>query len=125
MLARAAERNIYDRLVRAELTEFLSASPAAFDVIVAADVLIYIGDLTHLAIAAATALRPGGLFAFSIEVTDAGYRFLTSGRFAHAPLYIREMFLPHFDEILCEETAIRLEGTADVPGCVFILRRRL
>jgi predicted TPR repeat methyltransferase len=123
MLERAAERNIYNRLVCAELTEFLAISPNMFEVIIAADVLIYMGDLTPLAAALATALRPGGLFAFSIELIDAGYRFLPSGRFAHARSYIRGQFAAHFDEMVCEESSIRLEGTTKVPGCIFVFRR--
>ena len=67
MLAHAEEKNVYDALVKAELTEFLRDHRDAFDLIVSADTLVYFGDLDGVFAAAAGALRPGGLFVFTLE----------------------------------------------------------
>ena len=45
MLDHARRKETYTDLVESELTEFLAHSSKAFDVIVAADTLVYFGDL--------------------------------------------------------------------------------
>lgn len=87
MLRLAAQRGSYDELAEEELTAFLQAHPAAYDLVLAADVLVYFGDLEPIVRAAAAALRPAGLLAFSVECAEdcvPGYRLATSGRFSHA-----------------------------------------
>ena len=96
-----------------------------FDLIVATDVLIYMGDLARFFSAAAGAIRPGGLMAFSIERLEGeGYRLLPSGRFAQAPQYIRALAETAFSERFCAETTIRLEATERARGNLFIFQRR-
>ena len=123
MLQRAALRKVYDRLVQQEVTSFLSDSPASADLIIATDVLIYFGDLDPLFHAIARALRPGGLFAFSIENTGCNHALLPSGRFAHATQYVREIAAPLFAELASEPTTVRLEAAVPVCGNLFIFRR--
>ena len=45
MLEQAAKRGLYDSLACAELTAFLRQAPGRFFLLVAADVLVYVGDL--------------------------------------------------------------------------------
>jgi predicted TPR repeat methyltransferase len=98
MLAQAREKHVYDELLQAELTGYLRGHTAAFDVIVSADTLVYFGALDDVVAAAAGALRPGGLFIFTLEHDEAesaglresddggapGYRLPTHGRYTHA-----------------------------------------
>ncbi len=73
MLAQARARNVYDELVKEELTAYLRDLSEAFDVIVSADTLVYFGPLTGVVEASARALRPGGRLIFTVEeLTDAG-----------------------------------------------------
>jgi predicted TPR repeat methyltransferase len=124
MLEHAAKRGAYDTLVCEDLVAFLNRSPAAFDLAVAADVLIYFGDLAPVLGAFATALRPGGLLAISFEVHDgAGYKLSPSGRFAHATQFVTELAAGAFTAEATERTTIRLEGAARVPGRLLLLRR--
>lgn len=89
----ARERRVYDRLAVADITDFLaSESPARTDLIVAADVLVYLGDLAPVMHAAGRALRAGGLFAFTVQALAATHESASSdfalgldNRFAHAP----------------------------------------
>ena len=67
MLAHANDKNVYHALMKAELTEFLRDNGEAFDLIVSADTLVYFGDLKGAIAAFAYALRPNGLFVFTLE----------------------------------------------------------
>ena len=67
MLERAREKNVYDALVKAELTEYFRGNSGAFDLIVSADTLVYFGDLKGVVAAAARALRPNGKLVFTLE----------------------------------------------------------
>jgi predicted TPR repeat methyltransferase len=125
MLARAAERGVYDALVCEELTAFLARSGRSFDLIVAADVLVYFGELRSIFDAAAIALQPKGLFVFSTEANDsADHRILPSGRFAHAPAYVEAVAAGAFETRLARATTLRFEGRERVRGVVFVLQRR-
>jgi predicted TPR repeat methyltransferase len=89
MAALTRARGIYDRVVVSEVTKFLRANKERYDLVVAADVLIYFGDVTALFKTAARALRPGGLFAFTVESRRSGtYHLTVTGRYAHNPAWL-------------------------------------
>ncbi len=125
MLEKAAERGVYDRLIEGEIETFLGRQPDRFDLIFATDVLIYFGDLAQLMRGAAKSLRPGGLFAFSIEraITN-GYALLPTGRFAHHPSYVEELANGDFVVLEKVPAAIRLEACQPVEGVLYVLQRR-
>jgi predicted TPR repeat methyltransferase len=90
MLERAARRQVYDALHEAEMTAFLGAAAGGLDLCIAADVLVYQGDLGTLLRAVAGALKPGGLLAFSVEhATEPPFRLQRNGRYAHHPAHVR------------------------------------
>jgi predicted TPR repeat methyltransferase/Flp pilus assembly protein TadD len=126
MLEKAAERGrVYDELVEAEAVSFLAREPKAFDLIIAADLLIYIGNLTELMAMSAQSLQAGGLFALSIETTDvADYALLPSGRFAHRIAYIEKLSQRDFIPLEAANATIRLEASRPVAGFLFVLQRR-
>ena len=89
MLARAAERDVYDALHEADGEAFLAGCEDAWDVIIAADVLIYLGALEPLAAAVAGALRAGGLFIATTEAATGGtWELQPSGRYRHSRRYL-------------------------------------
>jgi predicted TPR repeat methyltransferase len=133
MLEHAARRKmpdgrpVYDKLMECELRTALCDGSCRYDLILAADVFIYIGDLRDLFTAVRRALRPGGLFAFTIEVWNGpdDYRLLPTRRYAQSISYLvqlaREVAL---EEAGRREAALRLgENLEPVPGMVFLLRR--
>jgi predicted TPR repeat methyltransferase len=93
MLKKAAERRLYDDLVESELVAFLDRHPAGFDVIAAADVFVYFGAMTAAFESAARALRPGGVYAISVERLDGGadYKLNPHGRYSHSEAYLRRL----------------------------------
>ena len=123
MLAKAAERGGYDHLVRAEAVAFLESHPGQFDLIVAADVLIYFGDLAPLFAAATQALVPGGLLAFSIELGEAGWRQLPTARYAHGHDYVRETAASGFRIVAREDVVLRREATGVTQGRLYVLEK--
>jgi predicted TPR repeat methyltransferase len=123
MLARAAARGGYETLVQAEALTFLTEHPATFDLVFAADVLIYFGDLAAIFAAVAAALRPGGYFAFSTERGEAEWTLLSSGRFAHGEAYLDRLAAPTFALKARASTRLRQEGPNQVEGTLHILAR--
>lgn len=92
MLEEAARKGVYDRLVAGEINAYLETYHACFDLIVAADVFIYVGDLAGVFAGAHGALRPGGLFAFSTEAgADADICLRGSLRYAHSAAYLQRL----------------------------------
>ena len=96
MLAQAREKNVYDELAKTELTDYLRTTREAFDLIVSADALVYFGDLEHVVVAAAGALRRNGFFIFTLEhavTAGAGvdYRLEWHGRYSHTSSYVERL----------------------------------
>lgn len=127
MVGKARARGLYDRLDVAELVSALDANPAAYDLIVAADVLVYLGALDAVFRAVRRALKPGGAFAFTVErvegepATGAGFILGPKQRYAHAPAYIRTRAAAEgFVVALMEDAATRREAGVDVPGLVVV-----
>lgn len=125
MVAKAALRGLYDELVVGELVDTLNARPAAYDLVVAADVLVYLGDLEPVMDAVRTALKPGGAFAFSVEKTKDTETYLLGPkqRYAHSADYITQRAeAAGFQVLLLEDAVTRRDGDQDVPGLVAVLK---
>lgn len=89
MLDKARQREVYDRLECGDIVEFLQRNTDCYDLAVAADVLVYIGDLAPIFRALRGALRSDGVFAFSVEEhLGEGFVLNASHRFAHAADYL-------------------------------------
>ena len=92
MLRKAKAKDIYDLLAKADLQLF-SHPGAGADLVVAADVFIYVGALEGIVGAVAETLADGGIFAFSVETHAAGGDFALrpSRRYAHSEAYVRRV----------------------------------
>ncbi len=109
MVEQAERRDVYHRLHLVDLGEALAATDAnEYEVIVATDVLIYVGKLEQFIADAARVLRPSGALYFSCEAAteDEGDVFLRSThRFAHSKHYVQR---------LCESNGLKLAEIEDV-----------
>ena len=126
MLEEARGKQIYDTLVAAEIGAYLAQQSARFDLIVAADVFIYIGDLSLVFKGAHEALRPGGLFAFSTEVSEgAESRLLGSLRYSHSAAYVGRLAAETGWQVeSVTQQMLREEDRLGVVGQLAVLRRR-
>jgi len=126
MIRKAKERNVYDQLIQGDITEFLRARAASFDLVIAADVLIYVGDLAPVFDAARQALRRGGRFAFSVETHEGtGFVLQPWRRFAHSLSYVRECAAHYgLGEVIMTREILRKQGGKDVQGGIAVLRLR-
>lgn len=124
MLAKAAARGIYDRLVTGDILEAIRGQENCFDLILAGDVFVYVGSLDDVFPSAALALRRGGLIAFSLERHDgAGFVLHSKIRFAHSLAYIRKLAQAHgFSELVASEIAVRKSGADPVAGWLVVLQ---
>jgi predicted TPR repeat methyltransferase len=123
MLALAREKHVYDTLTKGELTDHLRDHPAAFDVIVSADTLVYFGDLSSVVAAAARALRPNGLFIFTLEhavgaEADVNWRLELHGRYSHARAYVERVLTAAGLQPSIAPAELRMESGAPVAGLV-------
>jgi len=128
MLQKAEGKDCYDQLIKMELTDFLSSheQAASWDIILSADTLCYFGPLEKVIAAARSALRLGGLIAFSVEdgaerAVPLGHLLNPHGRYAHHAGYVRKCLLDAGFEILSIESSIlRTEGGNPVNGLVVV-----
>jgi len=97
MIALARETGVYDELAHADLAEFLARPAPPADLVLAADVFIYVGELGDAFAAVRRALAPGGVFAFSVERAASGrdLELLPSLRYAHSHAYLERLAGAH------------------------------
>jgi predicted TPR repeat methyltransferase len=134
MLAKAQEKAVYDRLAQADLSLpaeasglFAEGPEARADLVSAADVLMYLGDLAEVFPSAARLVGFGGLFAFSVEDGGDGDAPLLrpSLRYAHPESFIRRRLAENgFDLVAMEKSVIRQDAGQPVHGLLFLARRQ-
>ena len=125
MVERARERGVYDHVDQSDATAWLQRHPGAADVVLAADVIIYIGDLDDLLAAVRDALVPGGVFGLSIETTTGRpYELRETGRYAHDPADVRARAASHGLSLsVSEDVVIRFDRGEPIEGQVMAFRK--
>jgi predicted TPR repeat methyltransferase len=128
MLDKAHEKNIYDKLECDELARYLeNLNGDEYDLMAAADVFVYIGDLDRIFELVAQKLKKPGLFTFSVERTDepnTDYTLQTTARYAHSADYLRKLIEKHgfiIEKFELEDVRRNL-GQA-IPGVMCVLRK--
>jgi predicted TPR repeat methyltransferase len=91
---------------------------------VAADVLNYLGDLEPFFQALPNCLQAGGLLLFSIEEgAEKGFSLQVSGRYAHAPQYVRALAARSNFRLISERrTGLRRERDRWLAGRLYLLQ---
>ena len=121
MVSEAEKLDIYDTLIVGDIVEKLNLFPDKFDLFVALDVLIYIGDVQSIFKAVHMSCIPESLFVFSVEIQDDdGYSLLKSSRYAHSDEYIMDQTNGLFDLVNSQNVRLRKEGENWIEGKVYV-----
>lgn len=126
MVSKAESRGCYTEVYCDGAVEYLeSCGVGEFNTIIAADVLVYVGEPTELMLAVSKSLAPGGRFVFTTEDADAGgpqWILLPSERFAHSrPGIINACDIAGLKVDCMKDIMVRREGKDELDGCIWVL----
>ncbi|WP_280152188.1 tetratricopeptide repeat protein [Piscinibacter sp. XHJ-5] len=123
MLDKARTRGVYDELAQADVVQYLQSTAGRYDLVVAADVFIYIGDLDAV-FAGVHRVMDAGVFCFSVEALDDGRDFAlrSSQRYAHSEGYLRALAKRHgFDVAQVLQRTLREDQREPITGLLVYL----
>ena len=125
MIEAARVRAIYDDLILGDLEMVLGEPGRSYDLILAADTMVYFGDLYPTFSGIVERLEPGGFFIFAVEATAGrGWEQTPANRFRHSEIYLQanaERVGLNFVTIM--ECSIRREFNNPVAGFVIALQK--
>jgi predicted TPR repeat methyltransferase len=124
MLHQARSLEAYDLLIQANVQKSNIFQDNYFDLIIAADVIPYIGELENVFLNIKTMLKNiKNKFLFNIEITEnANFELQQTGRYAHNKNYIEQLAEKfNFKIIECLPEIIRLQNNIPTNGMIFLL----
>jgi predicted TPR repeat methyltransferase len=118
-------RAIYDVLSVADIETVLAEAGVQYDLMLAADTLVYLGDLTPVLSGARKRLRQGGFFLFTVEKSEGeSYKLGPKRRYRHSQTYIRqEAAMAGLEVMGLLECSPREEAKVPVAGFAVALQR--
>ena len=127
MAEKAKQKDIYDEIFLEDVREFLENTEnqrKAYDIVLAADLFIYIGNLAPIFAAVGKILPEKGMFVFSIEHLEHGtYQINKNGRYSQSNAYINDLASEYgFSVVLSDPVDIRKEPTGTAAGTLFVLQ---
>lgn len=131
MIEKAKLLGAYEKLVTMDIQTYLTQPGLEpFDIILAGDVLVYMGDLKNLFKSVSKALLPNGRFAFTTEYIPPSqsntFYLQPTGRYAHASRYIHDLAAQYGFTVECEETIVPREHEGEpIHGRLYVLCREL
>ncbi|CAI5701548.1 unnamed protein product [Peronospora effusa] len=135
MIEKTRAKGSYDELHTIDIVPFLeSCANESLDLVISADVWIYVGALEQVFELSKRKLRVStGWMVFSIELltptatkSSTGFRLAPSGRFQHSHDYIASLATRSgFTIVLQEDINVRKESAEPIPGRIYILQRAM
>jgi predicted TPR repeat methyltransferase len=126
MLAKAQALGLYRHLHHADVAEHLERTAERYRLLVAADVLVYVGALDRVLSGATRVLEPGGRMLFSIEEADAGQalQLRSSSRYAHGvePVRVQAQALG-LRLSACTRATLRHDQGRPIAGAMLMFER--
>jgi predicted TPR repeat methyltransferase len=123
IVAAARRKGVYAEVAVGDMVEFIAGQAAgSCDLVVAGDAFVYLADLAPVCRAAAHALAPDGLFAFTVE-THAGTGVVLGEklRYAHGADHVRAaLAAAGLVALMLEPVSTRNENNVPVPGLLII-----
>lgn len=126
MLEKARELGVYDVLAEGDVEALPADAQGPFDIAVAADVLVYLGDLTKLSASVRARLRQDGLWLFTTERGEArDFELGPKRRYRHSEAYLRATGTAHgFEVASLIECVTRYEAGVAVESWAAAFRAR-
>ncbi|TNE66082.1 MAG: methyltransferase domain-containing protein [Rhodobacteraceae bacterium] len=122
MLVEADRKGIYDVLEKRDIAR-LDVSERRYDLIVAADVFIYLGALERVIGWCAGSLSEQGVLAFTVELGERPVHLRESRRFAHSQGYVEALLheagfgsVRLMPCVIREDRSVPIDGLAVVAG---------
>ena len=124
MLQVAKNKKIYDALQHVDIVDYLNITNEKYDLFIATDVFIYIGNLKPVFQSIQNCSLNGAYLIFSTESTNENsYVLRQTGRYAHPLPYIELLAKQHdFVIEMSSQKAIRKEKEQKIMGNLFILK---
>lgn len=124
MIDAAGKRGIYASLHIGDI-EHAPTTDNTFDLLLAADTLVYLGDLSAVANEAYRVLKTDGMFLFTVEKKDgAGFDLGPKRRWRHSETYLQRLAdEAGFGVVGFLSCSPRTEAGADVAGFAVALRK--
>ncbi|KAL3660208.1 hypothetical protein V7S43_014739 [Phytophthora oleae] len=131
MIEKTRAQGSYDELQTVDIVPFLeSCADESLDLIISADVWIYVGALEKVFELSAHKLRASsGWMAFSIELISpaieesVGFRLAPSGRFQHSHEYVTSLASRWgFTVAVEQDIHVRKESGEPIPGRIYLLQ---
>lgn len=127
MIEKADELGLYDQLIVGEITEEINSLDMEIDVVVAADVFVYVGGLKDIFTACSQKMKVDSIFIFSTETTiddTEEYKLYDSGRYKHSTDYLdRISSETGFSVIQHKECDLRKERGIAVKGLISLIKK--
>jgi predicted TPR repeat methyltransferase len=89
MIEKARARGIYDHLLVGDIETFPAAQAEIYDLVLAADTLVYLGDLAPVLKGVRARLAAEGYFLFTVEAATEGFALGPKRRWRHSEVYLR------------------------------------
>lgn len=125
MIEMARARGIYNDLIHGDIETVLHQPGLSYDLILAADAMVYLGDLALTFSGVARRLTPGGFYVFTCESkAGEGWDKTPSNRFRHSEAYLRGAAAHAGLELASlMECHLRNQAQEPVPGFAVALRK--
>lgn len=124
MVELAARKQVYDKVTKADIVEYLASKELDFDCFIAADVFVYLGDLAEVFCQIKSKNKRRGMLFFSTEHNEKeGFFLETSGRFSHSKSYVESLCVEFGYTISSfSKTKLRKEKETFLEGGLYILK---
>ncbi len=130
MIEEAGRKEIYDSLHVGDIHDFLRETDERYDLFIATDVLVYIGNLRPIFSSVQDSSLSGAYFVFLTESMDStsspqgkDYLLRQTGRYGHSLSYIKSLAGEYnFEITICRQAVIRKHNEEGIIGDHLVLR---
>lgn len=125
MLDQARQKSIYDELELGEIITYLQTITQQYGLIVAADVIPYLGELDTLFACVSKCIANQGFFVFSHEITEEQpWQLQHTARFSHQPRYVAQLCEHYGFTVLAQDKVVaRQQQDKDLYVMLYVVQR--